>query len=207
MWNPLVPTPEVRGPWEEFPAGGRPLFEAIKTPGVGEAMILDGNALIEQALPGTVATPLDPADLEIEHSDAVAGHHTPEDQPLAIAAVWPHQEGEMADAINGIRKLVASTTLTGADWNNSEIIEGDVVAAVKEVKEQPGGTINLTGSISLTRALLAAGLVDELRLLVHPIVRGSGLRLFAEGSGQVPLRLTRSATFSTGVLDLSYQPA
>ncbi|WP_406088462.1 dihydrofolate reductase family protein [Kitasatospora purpeofusca] len=125
----------------------------------------------------------------------------------SFAAVWPHQEGEMADAINGIRKLVASTTLTGADWNNSEIIEGDVVAAVKELKEQPGGTINLTGSISLTRALLAAGLVDELRLLVHPIVRGSGLRLFAEGSDQVPLRLTRSATFSTGVLDLSYRPA
>ncbi|MED7954507.1 dihydrofolate reductase family protein [Streptomyces sp. BE303] len=124
-----------------------------------------------------------------------------------FAAVWPHRSGEMADAINGIRKLVASTTLTGTDWNNSAVIEGDVVAAVKELKQQPGGNINLTGSIGLTRTLLEAGLVDELRLLVHPIVLGTGLRLFAEGSARVPLQLTRSTAFSTGVLDLSYRPA
>ncbi|MCI3928592.1 dihydrofolate reductase family protein [Streptomyces sp. AN091965] len=124
----------------------------------------------------------------------------------SFAAVWPQQSGEMADAINGIRKLVASTTMTSADWNNSAVIEGDVVTAVKELKQQPGGNITLTGSIGLTRTLIAAGLVDELRLLVHPIVLGTGTRLFPEGSERVPLRLTRSTTFSTGVLDLSYQP-
>ena len=125
----------------------------------------------------------------------------------AFAAVWPHQTGEMAEAINGIRKLVASTTLTETGWTNTALIEGDVIAAVKQLKEQPGGTIALTGSISLVRALLAAGLLDELRLLLHPLVVGQGERLFPEGAAPVPLRLTRSAAFATGVLDLTYQPA
>ncbi|MGW5264025.1 dihydrofolate reductase family protein [Microbispora sp. NPDC004025] len=125
----------------------------------------------------------------------------------AFAAVWPHQTGEMADAINGIRKLVASSTLTTAGWAGTALIGGDVVAAVKEVKEQPGGTIALAGSISLVRALLRAGVLDELRLLVHPLVVGTGRRLFPEDAAPVPLELTRSTAFTTGVLDLTYRPA
>ncbi|MEU7900929.1 dihydrofolate reductase family protein [Nonomuraea sp. NPDC049152] len=125
----------------------------------------------------------------------------------AFASVWPHQSGEMADALNGIPKLVASTTLKEPAWQNSTVIEGDVIAALKELKEQPGKNINVTGSITLTQTLLRAGLVDELRLLVHPIVVGTGRRLFPDSAGQVPLKLTRSVTFSTGVLDLTYQPA
>ncbi|MEV4567687.1 dihydrofolate reductase family protein [Nonomuraea sp. NPDC049419] len=124
----------------------------------------------------------------------------------AFAAVWPSQTGRLADTINGIRKLVASTTLQEPGWNNAAVIDGDVVPALKDLKQQPGRNINLSGSISLTRALLAAGLLDELRLLVHPIVLGSGQRLFPDGMTQVPLSLTRSATFTTGVLDLTYQP-
>ncbi|MFF5210820.1 dihydrofolate reductase family protein [Streptosporangium sp. NPDC000396] len=125
----------------------------------------------------------------------------------SFAAVWPHQSGEMADAINGIRKLVASTTLKEAGWQNASVIEGDVVAAVKELKQQPGENINITGSITLTQTLLVAGLIDELRLLVHPIVVGGGRKLFPGGPRQIPLKLTRSVTFGTGVLDLTYQPA
>ncbi|GGT25800.1 dihydrofolate reductase family protein [Nonomuraea spiralis] len=125
----------------------------------------------------------------------------------AFAAVWPHQNGELAEAINGIAKVVASTTLTQITWNNSTLIEGDPVAAVKELKDQPGGTITLSGSISLVRTLLAAGLLDELRLLVHPLVVGTGMRLFPEGTPPVPLELARSATFTNGVLDLTYRPA
>ncbi|MEV5559430.1 dihydrofolate reductase family protein [Nonomuraea wenchangensis] len=125
----------------------------------------------------------------------------------AFAAVWPHQTGELAEAINGIRKLVASTTLTTVAWSNAALIEGDIVAAVKELKGQPGGAVTLAGSISLVRALLRAGLLDELRLLIHPLVAGTGQRLFPEGTTRVPLKLTRSATFTTGVLDLTYQPA
>ncbi|GAA3473338.1 dihydrofolate reductase family protein [Nonomuraea roseola] len=124
-----------------------------------------------------------------------------------FAAVWPHQSGEMADALNGIRKLVASTTLKEAAWQNSTVIEGDVIAALKELKEQPGKNINVTGSITLTHTLLRAGLIDELRLLVHPIAVGTGRRLFPDSTGQIPLKLTRSVTFATGVLDLTYQPA
>ncbi|MFI5774477.1 dihydrofolate reductase family protein [Streptomyces sp. NPDC051658] len=125
----------------------------------------------------------------------------------AFAGVWPHRTGPLADAINNIRKLVASTTLQEPGWNNATVIDGDVIAAVKDLKQQPGRNINLSGSIGLTRALLEAGLLDELRLLVHPIVLGAGQRLFPDGTRQVPLALVRSATFSTGVLDLTYQPA
>lgn len=124
-----------------------------------------------------------------------------------FAAAWPRRTGELADALNNIRKLVVSATLDKADWHNSTLIDGDVIAAVTQLKEQPGKNINLSGSISLTRALLETGLIDELRLLVHPIVLGTGQRLFPEGMRQVPLTLARSATFSTGVVDMTYQPA
>lgn len=125
----------------------------------------------------------------------------------AFASAWPDRTGPMADAINGIRKLVASTTLREAGWNNAAVIDGDVLAAVKELKRQPGKNVNLSGSISLTRALLEARLLDELRLLVHPIVLGTGQRLFPEGTVQTPLTLVRSTTYASGVIDLTYQPA
>ncbi len=104
----------------------------------------------------------------------------------AFAAVWPHQSGELAEAINSIRKLVASATLTEVGWSNATLIESDAVAAAKRLKEQPGGTIAVTGSISLVRALLTAGLLDELRLLIHPLVVGQGQRLFPEDTASVP---------------------
>ncbi|RII20438.1 hypothetical protein DSC45_04360 [Streptomyces sp. YIM 130001] len=125
----------------------------------------------------------------------------------AFAAVWPGQSGEVADVINGVPKLVASTTLREPGWNNASVIDGEVIAAVQDLKGQEGGNINLAGSISVTRALLAAGLLDELRLLVHPLVLGTGQRLFPEGSNRVPLTLTASTTFSTGVIDATYRPA
>ncbi|MBE1536602.1 dihydrofolate reductase family protein [Actinomadura algeriensis] len=125
----------------------------------------------------------------------------------AFAEVWPHRTGEMAEAINGIRKVVASRTLDQVSWNNSTLIEGDLVVAVKELKDRPGGTIAVSGSVGLVRTLLAAGLLDELRVLVHPLVVGTGMRLFPEGAPPLPLELVRSATFANGVLDLTYRPA
>ncbi|MEV5571675.1 dihydrofolate reductase family protein [Spirillospora sp. NPDC052269] len=125
----------------------------------------------------------------------------------AFASVWPHQTGPLAEAINGIRKLVVSTTLHEPGWNNAAVIDRDVTAVLKDLKQQAGKNINLSGSISLTRALLEAGLLDELRLLVHPIVLGGGQRLFPDGTARTPLTLTRSATFASGVLDLTYIPA
>ncbi|MFI6316368.1 dihydrofolate reductase family protein [Nonomuraea sp. NPDC050556] len=143
------------------------------------------------------------ADMYAEADTLLLGRATYE----SFAAVWPDLEDELADQLNGMSKLVASTTLEKAGWNNSTVVDGDLTTALKQLKQQPGGKIVISGSISVVRELLQAGLIDELRLLVHPIVLGSGQRLFAEGVGQVPLALTRSVTFTTGVLDLSYQPA
>ncbi|MFF5207934.1 dihydrofolate reductase family protein [Streptosporangium sp. NPDC000396] len=125
----------------------------------------------------------------------------------SFAAVWPHQTGEMADQLNNIPKLVASTTLQTAEWNNSTLISGDVIDELRRTKERPGRNISITGSITLTRTLLRAGLVDELHLMVHPIVLGTGTRLFDESTGRLPLTLVDSTTFRSGVLNLHFQPA
>jgi dihydrofolate reductase len=93
-------------------------------------------------------------------------------------------------------------------WRNSEQLEGDLVEAVAALKNEPGeGVIGLSGSVSVVRQLLAAGLLDELHLLVHPIALRKGKRLFDEGETPIPLRLISSEAFTTGVLNLVYGPA
>jgi dihydrofolate reductase len=125
-----------------------------------------------------------------------------------FAAHWPHVTVEQdagADHMNNTRKYVASTSLKSVDWNNSVLLEGDLAEAVAKIKAEPGGDIATTGSATLVRSLLAQGLVDELHLLVYPIVVGSGQRLFADDS--YALTLKDSTTFSNGVLHLVYTPA
>jgi dihydrofolate reductase len=126
-----------------------------------------------------------------------------------FAAYWPNQSSDVpfADVMNGTPKLVASTTLDHVDWQNSTLIEGDVVEALTRIKQEPGRDISITGSPTLVRSLLAAGVLDELRLLVHPIVVGHGKRLFADTDASIPLRLAESRSFKTGVLALTYVPA
>jgi dihydrofolate reductase len=126
-----------------------------------------------------------------------------------FAAFWPNQPSdvEFANQINNTPKVVVSTTLETVEWQNSTLIEGDVVEQLSLLKRQPGKDISITGSATLVRSLLRDGLLDELRLLVHPIVVGSGRRLFEDGGGRVPLKLVNSRTFSTGVLYLTYEPA
>jgi dihydrofolate reductase len=109
--------------------------------------------------------------------------------------------------MNGIRKVVVSTTLERADWQNSTLIRGNLAEELTKLKNQPGKEIGTVGSATLVRSLIREGLLDELRLLLHPIVVGEGARLFEEGIGQVPLKLVASRTFSTGVLSLTYAPA
>jgi dihydrofolate reductase len=126
------------------------------------------------------------------------------------AAYWPTHTGddqEFAEYINNVPKYVVSTTLTKADWSNSTLISEDVAAEITKLKQQPGKNISMSGSGTLAAWLLQNDLVDELRLLVHPIVVGSGKRLFPDGTPQKPLELVGSKTFSTGVLDLTYRPA
>jgi dihydrofolate reductase len=123
-----------------------------------------------------------------------------------FAAYWPTSTDDFAEHMNGTPKYVVSNTLTSADWQNSTLVSGDVMKELAELKQQPGGNLSMTGSGTLVTSLLREGLLDELHLLVHPIVVGSGKRLFDNGA-QVPLRLTTSQTFSTGVLHLTYERA
>jgi len=127
----------------------------------------------------------------------------------ALAAYWPNQPGgtPMVDYINSVPKLVVSRTLEEPlEWNNSTLIEGNVAEQIAELKRQTGKDIGIVGSGTLVRSLLQDDLLDELRLMVHPIVMGSGKRLFEEGGGQKALKLVDSKTFGTGVLYLIYQP-
>lgn len=141
---------------------------------------------------------------QMEAADAMLlGRHTYE----AFASHWPHQDPEkepFAETMNNTTKYVVSTTLTSPSWQNTTVISLDELA---ELKRQPGKNIGMTGSATLVVSLLRAGLLDELHLLVHPIVVGSGKRLFEQTGGEIPLKLTSSATFSTGVLNLTYTKA
>jgi dihydrofolate reductase len=130
------------------------------------------------------------------------------------AAAWPEREAagdedaEFAKLLGDARKIVVSRQRPQLTWRNSEQLQGDLVEAVTAVKTQPGqGHIAISGSISVVRQLLAAGLLDELHLLVHPIAVRQGRRLFDEGERPIPLQLITSEAFSTGVLHLVYAPA
>src|SRR5687767_1453470 len=131
----------------------------------------------------------------------------------SFAGAWPEREaagGEdagLAKALGDARKIVVSNQELEFTWRNSEQLEGDLVEAVTALKNEPGGNITMSGSVSVVRQLLAAGLLDELHLLLHPIAVRTGMRLFAEGETPVPLKLLSSETFKTGVLNLVYAPA
>jgi dihydrofolate reductase len=131
----------------------------------------------------------------------------------SFAGAWPDREAagedaQFAKALGDARKLVVSNQNLQFTWRNSERLEGDLVEAVTALKNEPGETnIAMSGSVSVVRQLLAAGLLDELHLLVHPIAVRKGMRLFDEGESPVPLRLVSSQTFATGVLNLVYAPA
>jgi dihydrofolate reductase len=126
-----------------------------------------------------------------------------------FAGYWSQQgsDVEMADQMNSTPKYVVSTTLESAEWQNTTLIRGNMVEELTRLKQQPGKDIAVVGSGTLVRSLLRENLLDELRLLVHPIVVGQGKRLFPDGTEQIPLQLVDAKTFSTGVLYLTYQPA
>src|SRR5919199_6534456 len=125
------------------------------------------------------------------------------------AAYWPLQDPEenpVAARMNGIQKYVVSTPLEEPlEWNNSTLIKGNVAEEVTRLKQQPGKDISISGSGTLVRSLLEEDLLDELRLMVHPIVVGGGKRLFEEGGAQKALELVDSTTFDTGVVYLTYR--
>ncbi len=124
-----------------------------------------------------------------------------------FAAAWPSREGDFADKFNQMPKYVVSSKLEDPEWNNSTVLKGDVVEEVKKLKDEQDGVIQVAGSRQLVQTLLENDLVDELRLMVFPVVLGSGMRLFGETSDKKPLRLRESRTVGDGVLALIYERA
>jgi dihydrofolate reductase len=123
-----------------------------------------------------------------------------------FAAAWPEREGEFADKFNQMPKYVVSSTLKDPEWGNTTVLEGDLATAVAELKESQDGEIQVPGSCSLAQALIEADLVDELRLMVFPVVLGTGRRLFGETSAKKPMRLVSSQIVGDGVAILVYEP-
>ena len=124
-----------------------------------------------------------------------------------FAGYWPtltHNEFGVADKLNSAPKYVVSTTLQKADWNNSTLIKSNVIEEIRKLKQQPGGEIAIIGSAKLLHSLLDAGLIDEIQVLVHPIVLGKGVRLFPDGYHS-SMKLADSKILSNGVVYLSYQ--
>jgi dihydrofolate reductase len=124
-----------------------------------------------------------------------------------FADAWPSRDGEFADKFNNMPKYVVSSTLNDPDWNNSTVLSGDLADDVAQVKGRHDGDVVVHGSAQLVQGLLEQGLVDELRLMVFPVVLGSGRRLFGETSDKKPLKLADSKTVGDGVSILVYEPA
>lgn len=133
--------------------------------------------------------------------DLVLGRKTYE----IFAAHWPHSQEDGAAEINGATKHVASTTLTQLDWQNSHLIEGDVVAGVRALKEQDGPELQVHGSATLLQTLIGAGVVDEVRVWIFPVVLGKGKRLFGDGTVPEGLELLDAQVSSTGVIMTTYR--
>jgi dihydrofolate reductase len=124
-----------------------------------------------------------------------------------FAAAWPSREGEFADKFNAMPKYVVSSTLQDPEWNNTTVLKGDVVEEVAKLREAQDGDIVVHGSARLVQTLVEHDLVDELRLMVFPVVLGTGKRLLDGTSDKKPLRLVDSKVVGDGVAILVYQPA
>jgi dihydrofolate reductase len=124
-----------------------------------------------------------------------------------FAVVWPEQEGRpLADNLNRMPKYVVSSTLEEAEWNNSTVLSGEMTEEVERLKREIDGDILVYGSTQLVQTLVERGLVDELRLLVHPVVVGAGKPLFGGTSDKRPLRLVDTRTIGDGVVIHTYEP-
>jgi dihydrofolate reductase len=122
-----------------------------------------------------------------------------------FAATWSSRGGELADKLNSLPKYVVSSTLQDPDWNNSTVLDGDVVDEVLKLKEELTGEIVVLGSGQLARTLIEHDLADELRLLIYPVVLGDGARLFGASSDKKPMRLVDTQTVGDGIAILTYE--
>jgi dihydrofolate reductase len=122
-----------------------------------------------------------------------------------FAARWPSRRGEWADRLNSLPKYVVSSTLEDPDWNNSTVLKGDVVNEVSKVKQELDGEIVVYASRQLVRTLMKHDLIDELRLMVYPVVLGDGERLFGETSDKKSMRRLSTRTVGDGIAYLTYE--
>jgi dihydrofolate reductase len=123
-----------------------------------------------------------------------------------FASRWPARSGELADRLNSLPKYVVSSSLENPDWNNSTALTGDALTEVSNLKQQLDGDIVVYASFQLLRTLMEHDLVDELRLMIHPVALGSGRRLFGETNDKTPLRLIDTQTVGDDVALLTYEP-
>jgi dihydrofolate reductase len=122
-----------------------------------------------------------------------------------LAALWPSRSGELAERLNSLPKYVVSSTLEHPDWNNSTVLKSEVVDEVSKLKHELDGEINVIASFQLGRTLIEHDLLDELRLMVFPVVLGAGERLFDETSDKKPMRLVDTKTIGDGLVFLTYE--
>ena len=124
-----------------------------------------------------------------------------------FAEAWPEREGEFADKFNSMPKYVVSSTLKDPDWNNSTVIDGDVVAEIRKLKDDFDGELQVAGSRQLAQTLIENDLVDQINLMVFPVVLGDGKRFFGETSDKKALKLKETKTVGDGVIIQIYEPA
>jgi dihydrofolate reductase len=122
-----------------------------------------------------------------------------------LAALWPSRTGQLADRLNSLPKYVVSSTLEDPAWNNSTVLEGDVVSEVSRLKQELSGELVVPASFQLLHTLLEHDLVDELRMIVIPVVLGAGERLFGDTTDMRPMRLVDAQTIDNGVVFLTYE--
>jgi dihydrofolate reductase len=123
-----------------------------------------------------------------------------------FAARWPSRSGDLAERMNGLPKYIVSSTLEDPDWNNSTVLKGDVADEVSKLKQELDGEIVVYASFQLLRTLMEHDLVDELRLMIYPVVLGAGERLFGETSDEKPMRLLNTRTVAGDLAYLTYEP-
>lgn len=127
-----------------------------------------------------------------------------------LAPYWSqlkNNEDGLADKINSVKKYVVSSTLKKADWNNTTIINEDVIGEIRKIKQESLSEIHIEGSATLVQSLAAANLIDEYRFLVHPIIVGAGKRFYKDGMNTPGMKVIRTETLDKGVVLLCYQPA
>ena len=129
----------------------------------------------------------------------------PDEFPALGSPRWRPRSGELADRLNSMPKYVVSSTLDEPDWNNSTVLKGDVVTEVSKLKQKLDGEIVVPASYQLGRTLIEHDLVDELRLVVFPVVLGAGERLFGQASDKKPMRLVDTQTIERDVVFLTYE--